>query len=104
MLDRKENNWYLRVMRKGDTIQDFRRFSEQISDIVIDYLKYNSGIDETDGIYIDEEDSIELVNLSDLLDAKSFYPISTLIQEEGGVLAPNYDAIDDLTSQYIFVR
>ena len=104
MLDRKENNRYLRVMRKEDTIQDFRRFSEQLAYIVIDYIKYSSGIDETDGVYIDEEDNIELVNRADVQDSKDFYPISSLIQEDGGELQPSYDVIDEITSKYIFVR
>ena len=104
MLDRKENNWYLRVMRKEDTIQDFRRFSEQLADVVIDYIKYSSGIDEMDGVYIDEEDNIELRNKADLPDTKDFYPISSLIQEEEGELQPDYDVIDEITSNYIFVR
>ena len=104
MLDRKEYNWYLRVMRKEDTIQDFRRFSEQLADVVIDYLKYSSGIDETDGVYIDEEDNIELITKANLPETKDFYPISSLILEDEGELQPDYDAIDDLTSRYIFVR
>ena len=91
-------------MRKEDTIQDFRRFSEQLADVVIDYIKYSSGIDETDGVYIDEEDNIELVNRADLPDTKDFYPISSLIQEEEGELQPDYDVIDEITSKYIFVR
>ena len=91
-------------MKREDSIQDFHRFSDQIVGIVADYIKYSSEVDEDDGVYIDEEDSIELINRADLSDTKDFYPISTLVHEEDGVLVPDYDAIDDLTSRYIFVR
>jgi len=91
-------------MKREYSIQDFHRFSDQIVDIVSDYVKYSSEVDEADGVYIDDEDNIELINRADLPGAKDFYPISSLIQEDDGVLVPDYDAIDDLTSRYIFVR
>lgn len=91
-------------MRKEDTIQDFRRFSDQLADIVIDYLKYSSEIDEMDGVHIDDDDSIELINRADLPDTKDFYPISLLIRKEDGEILPDYDVIDDITSRYVFVR
>ena len=91
-------------MKKEYSIQDFHRFSDQIADIVADYIKYSSEVDEADGIIIDEDDNIELANCADLSDLKDFYPISTLVQGENGALVPDYDAIDDLTSRYIFVR
>ncbi len=99
-----KNNLYLRIMKGDYSIQDFHRFSDQIVDIVADYIKYSSEVDGADGVHIDEEDNIELINQADLADTKDFYPISTLIHEEDGALEPDYDAIDDLTSQYIFVR
>ncbi len=91
-------------MKRDYSIQDFHRFSDQIVGIVADYIKYSSEVDEDDGVYIDDEDNIELLNRADLPDTKDFYPISTLIHEEDGVSVPDYDAIDDLTSRYIFVR
>ena len=45
-------------MEREYSIQDFRRFSEKIADIVDNYIRYSTEIDENDGIFIDQEDNI----------------------------------------------
>ena len=99
-----KNNLYLRIMKRDYSIQDFHRFSDQMAVIVVDYLKYGSVIDEADGVFIDEEDNIELINKADLPNTKDFYPIISLVREDDGVLQPDYDLIDEITSRYIFVH
>ena len=86
------------------SIQDYRRFSEKIADFVDNYIQYSTVIDENDGVYIDQEDNISLASILDHPDRKDFFPITTLVKEEDGVTLPDYDAIDEVTSGYIFVR
>ena len=86
------------------SIQDWNRFADTVYDIVKDYLIYGNGIDENDGIYVDEEDETSLVTREEAPDELDFHSIIILLDLSGSVPEINYDAICDLTDKYIFVR
>ena len=94
-----------------DTIQDYHRFADKIMDLITDYLRYSNWIDPDDGIYVDADNEVTLVNRNDISDTDNFYPISSFIvldkeDDEDEELKDwiSFDLIDDLVAKYIFVR
>ena len=73
-------------------------------DLVSDYLRFSNWTDPDDGIYVDIENEVSLINRKDITDTDNFYPISTLIVVEDGKEWVSIDSIDDITAKYIFVR
>ena len=86
------------------SIQDWHRFADAVADLVEDYIKYSSVIDENDGIYIDEDDNVSLMNRSDAPDDDNFHSILILLDMSEGMPEVSYAAIQELTDKYIFVR
>jgi hypothetical protein len=87
-----------------DTIQDYHRFADKIMDLVSDYLRFSNWTDPDDGICVDIENEVSLINRKDITDTDNFYPISTFIIKEDGKEWVSIDSIDDITAKYIFVR
>ena len=94
-----------------DTIQDYHKFSDRIVDLVTDYLRFSNWIDPDDGIYVDADNEVTLVNRNDISDTDNFYPISSFIvldkeddEDEEMKEWISFDLIDDLVAKYIFVR
>ena len=80
-------------------------------DLITDYLRYSNWIDPDDGIYVDADNEVTLVNRNDISDTDNFYPISSFIvldkeDDEDEELKDwiSFDLIDDLVAKYIFVR
>ena len=86
------------------SIQDWHRFADAVTDLVEDYIKYGNGIDENDGIYVDEDDEVSLVGLEMTPDESNFHSIINLLDLSGSIPQVNYEAIQELTDMYIFVR
>ena len=86
-----------------DSIQDLRAFSEKVYDVISEYLKYN-GVSEGDGVYVDENLEVSIINESEAKEADRFYPIQKLLREEDGEIEPDGDEIDDISSSFFFVR
>ena len=86
------------------SIQDWHRFADAVTDLVEDYIKYSSEIDENDGIYVDENDNVSLMNRSDAPDEDNFHSILILLDMSKGMPEVSYDAVEELTDKYIFVR
>ena len=86
------------------SIQDWHRFADAVTDLVEDYIKYSTEIDENDGIYVDEDDEVHLVSREMTSDEVNFHPIVNLLDLSESVPEVNYDAIQELTDKYIFVR
>jgi len=86
------------------SIQDWHRFADAVTDIVEDYIKYSSEIDENDGIYVDEDDNVHLANREMTPDDDNFYPIIKLLDMNVDSPGVNYSAVEELTDKYIFVR
>ena len=87
-----------------DTIQDYHRFADRIMDLVSDYLRYGNWTDPDDGIYVDSENEVSLINRKDITDPDNFYPLTTFIVSEDGKELVCVDRIDEVTAKYIFVR
>ena len=79
------------------SIQDWHRFADAVTDLVEDYLKYSTDIDENDGIYVDEDDNISLMARNEAPDESDFYPIMNLLDLSESVPEVNYEAIQELT-------
>ena len=86
------------------SIQDWHRFADAVTDLVEDYIEYSTEIDENDGIYVDEDDEVHLVSREMTSDEVNFHPIVNLLDFSESVPEVNYDAIQELTDKYIFVR
>ena len=86
------------------TIQDKHRFADAVIDLVEDYIKYGNGIDENDGIYVDEYDNVSLISVKEAPDESEFHPIVNLLDFSLGVPEIKFDAGEELTDKYIFVR
>ena len=86
------------------SIQDRHRFADSVADLVEDYIKYSTEIDENDGIYVDEDDEVHLVSREMTSDEVNFHPIVNLLDLSESVPEVNYDAIQELTDKYIFVK
>ena len=86
------------------TIQDWHRFADAVTDLVEDYIKYSTDIDENDGIYVDDDDNVFLMNRNDAPDEANFHGILNLLDMRADAPEVNYDAVQELTDKYIFVR
>lgn len=86
------------------SIQDWHRFADAVSDLVEDYIRYSTEIDENDGIYVDENDNVSIEDGRTIADKQDFHPIASLILNEGGSYEVDFDRIQELTDKYIFVR
>ena len=86
------------------SIQDWHRFADSVTELVEDYLKYSTDIDENDGIYVDKDDNVHLMARNDAPDDDNFHSILILLDMSEGMPEVSYDAIQELTDKYIFVR
>ena len=86
------------------SIQDYYKFIDAVIDLIEDYLKYSNGIDAEDGVFVDEDDNVSLISVKDAPDASNFHSIVNLLDLSEDVPKVNYDAVEELTNKYIFVR
>ena len=86
------------------SIQDWHRFADAVTDLVEDYLKYSTDIDENDGIYVDEDDNVRLMARNEAPDESDFHPIVNLLDMTQSPPELKYDAVEELVDKYIFVR
>ena len=86
------------------SMQDWNRFADAVFDLVEDYIRYSTEIDENDGIYVDENDNVSIEDGRTIADKQDFHPIVGLLVNENGVYDVDYDRIQELTDKYIFVR
>lgn len=85
------------------SIQDYYKFIDAVIDLIVDYLKYSNGTDAEDGVFVDD-DNVSLISVKDAPDASNFHSIVNLLDLSEDVPKVNYDAVEELTNQYIFVR
>ena len=86
-----------------DSIQDLRAFSEKVFDTLEEHLKYGE-VAADDGLYVDEDLEVSIIKEAEAKDADRFYPIQTLLRDEDGNIEPDVDNIDEVASNYFFVR
>ncbi len=88
-----------------DTIQDLRAFSQKVYDIIEEYLEDNDcTIYASDGVYVDAQLEPTIMNEADAEDPDRFYPLCSLIREDEETIEADGDLIDEVASQYFFVR
>ena len=90
-------------MTKYNSIQEYNAFISTIVDTVNDYLRYSTVIDETDGIYVDDDDEVSLVSKTDIQDENNFYPILSLLTADD-TPEVDIDKVQGIADKYIFVR
>lgn len=88
-------------MENKHKLQEYRRFSDKIAGIVDDYMLFHFIIDENDGIYVDENLNVTVKSALDIFDRKDFYPITSLVRVDEDSISLDYDAIDELTANYV---
>ena len=90
---------------KQDTIQDLRAFSQKVYDVIEEYLEANDcTIYACDGVYVDAQLEPSIVNEADAEDPDRFYPLCSLIREDEETMEADGEVIDEIASQYFFVR
>lgn len=90
---------------KQNTIQDLRRFDEEIFDKVQEYIN-DKEIYSSDPFLIINAKTLELEIVNSVISQKidAILISSLLTQEHDSRLEPNTDAIFELASKYILVR
>ena len=90
---------------KQDTLQDFRAFSQKVYDCIETYLEDNDcTIYASDGLYVDAQLEPTIISETDAEDPNRFYPLCSLIREDEEIMEADGDIIDEIASQYFFVR
>ena len=90
---------------ENDTIQDLRVFAQKVYDVVEAYLEANDcTIYACDGVYVDAQLEPSIMNEADAEDSDRFYPLCSLIREDEETMEADGDVIDEIASQYFFVR
>lgn len=88
-----------------DTIQELRAFSQKVYDIIEEYLEENDcTIYASDGVYVDAQLEPTIMSEADAEDPDRFYPLCSLIREDEETIEADGDLIDEVASQYFFVR
>ena len=89
----------------NDKIQDLRAFAQKVYDVVEAYLEENDcTIYASDGVYVDAQLEPSIVSEADAEDPDRFYPLCSLIREDEETMEADGEVIDEIASQYFFVR
>ena len=90
---------------KQDTIQDLRAFAQKVYDLIETYLEENEcTIYASDGVYVDAQLEPSIMSEADAEDSDRFYPLCSLIREDEETMEADGDVIEEIASQYFFVR
>ena len=88
-----------------DTIQELRAFSQKVYDIIEEYLEANDcTIYASDGVYVDAQLEPTIMDEADAEDPDRFYPLCSLIREDEESIEADKAMVDEIASQYFFVR
>lgn len=83
-------------------VEYVRKFEKRLYDVVNEYIRGHTEIDDDDGILIDyRTHEIELTNKSKTKGRRGdFYTIQSLVSDYGKELRPSKDIINDVVSMY----
>ena len=88
-----------------DTLQAKQAFAQKVYDVVEAYLEANDcTIYASDGVYVDAQLEPTIMDEADAEDPDRFYPLCSLIREDEETMEADGDVIDEIASQYFFVR
>lgn len=96
----------IEVGKGDDPIRDYDREIMAIYDVVTDYIRLNDYIEEDDGLYLTEENTVLLIPKRGIPTGGegTFFPIKTLIRRTTAGLYPDVDAIEELVSIYVNIK
>ena len=87
------------------TLQAKQAFAQKAYDIVEAYLEANDcTIYASDGVYVDAQLEPSIMDEADAEDSDRFYPLCSLIREDEETMEADGDFIEEIASQYFFVR
>ena len=96
----------IEVGKGDDSIRDYDREIMAVYDVVTDYIRLNDYIEEDDGLYLTEENTVLLIPKRGIPvgGEGTFFPIKTLIRRTTAGLYPDVDAIEELVSIYVNIK
>ena len=90
---------------ENDRIQDLRAFSQKVYDVVEAYLEANDcTIYASDGVYVDAQLEPSIMREDEAENPDNFFPLCSLVREDEDTMEPDGDLIDEVASQFFFVR
>ena len=88
-----------------DTIQAKQAFAQKVYDIVEAYLEANDcTIYASDGVYVDADLEPTIMSEADAENPDNFFPLCSLVREDEETMEADGDLIDEIASQFFFVR
>lgn len=96
----------IEVGKGDDSIGDYDREIMAIYDVVTDYIRLNDYIEEDDGLYLTEDNTVLLIPKRGIPTGGegTFFPIKTLIRRSTAGLYPDVDAIEEMVSIYVNIK
>lgn len=96
----------IEVDKGDDSIRDYDREIMAIYDVVTDYIRLNDYIEEDDGLYLTEDNTVLLIPKRGIPIGGEgiFFPIKTLIRRTTAGLYPDVDAIEEMVSIYVNIK
>ena len=86
---------------ENDKIQDLRAFAQKVYDVVEQYLEANDcTIYASDGVYVGADLEPTILNEADAEDPDRFYPLCSLIREDGDIMEADMELVEEIASQY----
>ena len=88
-----------------DTLQAKQTFAQKVYDVVEAYLEENDcTIYAADGVYVDADLEPSIISEDEAENPDRFYPLCSLIREDEETMEADGDLIEEIASQYFFVR
>ena len=96
----------IEVGKGDDSIKDCDREIMAVYDVVTDYIRLNDYIEEDDGLYLTEDNTVLLIPKRGIPTGGegTFFPIKTLIRRTTAGLYPDVDAIEEMVSIYVNIK
>ena len=87
---------------ENDRIQDLRIFSQKVYDVVEAYLEANDcTIYACDGVYVGADLEPIILNEADAEDPDRFYPLCSLIREDGEIMEADMALVEEIAEEYL---
>lgn len=87
---------------ENDRIQDLRTFAQKVYDVVEAYLEANDcTIYACDGVYVGVDLEPIILNEADADDPDRFYPLCSLIREDGEIMEADMALVEEIAEEYL---
>ena len=89
----------------NDTIQAKQAFAQKVYDVIEAYLEENDCIIyASDGVYVDADLEPSIMSEDEAENPENFFPLCSLVREDEETIEADGDLIDEIASQFFFVR